>query len=86
MIIPVRCFTCGKVIGDKWLKYVELVEEYDAKKGIYDKNDDSKVMNKDYVHNENKEETSEKMALDYLKLTRYCCRRHFLGHVDINPT
>ena len=24
MIIPVRCFTCGKVIGNKWGKYVEL--------------------------------------------------------------
>ena len=27
MIIPVRCFTCGKVIGNKWRKYLELLEE-----------------------------------------------------------
>ena len=27
MIIPVRCFTCGKVVGDKYLKYLELVKE-----------------------------------------------------------
>eukprot|EP00287_Rhodomonas_sp_CCMP768_P004333 CAMPEP_0196736452 /NCGR_PEP_ID=MMETSP1091-20130531/14520_1 /TAXON_ID=302021 /ORGANISM="Rhodomonas sp., Strain CCMP768" /LENGTH=73 /DNA_ID=CAMNT_0042080195 /DNA_START=62 /DNA_END=283 /DNA_ORIENTATION=+ len=25
MIIPVRCFTCGKVIGNKWIKYLELL-------------------------------------------------------------
>ena len=25
MIIPVRCFTCGKVIGDKWEKYNEMI-------------------------------------------------------------
>lgn len=25
MIIPVRCFTCGKVIGNKWLTYLELL-------------------------------------------------------------
>jgi len=25
MIIPVRCFTCGKVIGNKWLTYIELL-------------------------------------------------------------
>eukprot|EP00285_Hemiselmis_virescens_P010617 CAMPEP_0173388948 /NCGR_PEP_ID=MMETSP1356-20130122/11140_1 /TAXON_ID=77927 ORGANISM="Hemiselmis virescens, Strain PCC157" /NCGR_SAMPLE_ID=MMETSP1356 /ASSEMBLY_ACC=CAM_ASM_000847 /LENGTH=74 /DNA_ID=CAMNT_0014345971 /DNA_START=41 /DNA_END=265 /DNA_ORIENTATION=- len=25
MIIPVRCFTCGKVIGNLWLKYLELL-------------------------------------------------------------
>ena len=27
MIIPIRCFTCGKVIGNKWRKYLELLEE-----------------------------------------------------------
>lgn len=26
MIIPVRCFTCGKVVGNKWEKYLELLE------------------------------------------------------------
>lgn len=25
MIIPIRCFTCGKVIGDKWENYIELL-------------------------------------------------------------
>ncbi|KAJ2558183.1 DNA-directed RNA polymerases I, II, and III subunit RPABC5 [Coemansia sp. RSA 1933] len=27
MIIPVRCFTCGKVVGNKWEKYLELLEQ-----------------------------------------------------------
>ena len=26
MIIPVRCFTCGKVVGDLFEKYVQRVE------------------------------------------------------------
>jgi hypothetical protein len=26
MIIPVRCFTCGKVIGNKWETYLSLLE------------------------------------------------------------
>lgn len=26
MIIPVRCFTCGKVIGNKFDKYLKLLE------------------------------------------------------------
>jgi DNA-directed RNA polymerase I, II, and III subunit RPABC5 len=26
MIIPVRCFTCGKVIGDKWDAYLDLLQ------------------------------------------------------------
>ncbi|CAF3430612.1 unnamed protein product [Rotaria socialis] len=25
MIIPIRCFTCGKVIGNKWEAYIELL-------------------------------------------------------------
>ena len=26
MIIPVRCFTCGKVIGNKWETYLNLLQ------------------------------------------------------------
>ncbi|KIY50777.1 hypothetical protein FISHEDRAFT_38590, partial [Fistulina hepatica ATCC 64428] len=26
-IIPVRCFSCGKVIGDKWNAYLELLAQ-----------------------------------------------------------
>ena len=28
MIIPVRCFTCGKILGDKWEQYNELKSKY----------------------------------------------------------
>ena len=27
MIIPVRCFTCGKVVGNKWDTFVELLAQ-----------------------------------------------------------
>jgi len=27
MIIPVRCFTCGAVIGDKYEKFLKLIED-----------------------------------------------------------
>lgn len=27
MIVPVRCFSCGKVIGDKWDGFKKRVEE-----------------------------------------------------------
>ena len=26
MIIPIRCFTCGKVIGNVWDKYLNLLD------------------------------------------------------------
>jgi len=28
MIIPIRCFTCGKPIAGKWGKYKKLKEKY----------------------------------------------------------
>lgn len=31
MIIPIRCFTCGKVIGNKWEKYLQYLDDnYDV--------------------------------------------------------
>lgn len=28
MIIPIRCFTCGKVIGNKWDMYKDLIKQH----------------------------------------------------------
>ena len=55
MLIPVRCFSCGIVIADRWNKYKELIEE-------------GKTVEE---------------ALDEVKLTRYCCRRMYVSHVEI---
>ena len=34
MIIPIRCFTCGNVLADKWIPYVQTVQEYKNKYGF----------------------------------------------------
>jgi DNA-directed RNA polymerase subunit N len=52
---PIRCFTCGKVIGDKEEKFNKMVEE----------------------------KIEMKTILDDLKLTRFCCRRMFLGYQNL---
>ena len=39
MIIPVRCFTCGKVIADRWEWFVEQKKIKSQSK--QEKNDDS---------------------------------------------
>lgn len=36
MIIPVRCFTCGKVIGHLWEEYIKKVESGEEPKKILD--------------------------------------------------
>ena len=73
MIIPVRCMTCGKVLGDKCVKYLELVEKYKDNK-------DDNILD---INVSNVKTTAEGKALDELKLKRYCCRRHMLTHVDL---
>ena len=37
MIIPIRCFTCGKLVADKWDEYIERLKKgEDAKKVLDD--------------------------------------------------
>ena len=36
MIIPVRCYSCGKIVGDKWKTYTELLENGVTKKEALD--------------------------------------------------
>lgn len=36
MIIPVRCFTCGKLIGDRWEEFTRRVKAGERPKRILD--------------------------------------------------
>jgi len=36
MIIPIRCFTCGKVIGHLWEKFKERIEKGEPAKKVLD--------------------------------------------------
>lgn len=58
MIIPIRCFTCGKLIADKWEYYCKKIDK---------ENDD----------------VDKGKLFDEMKIKKMCCRRHFLGHVDL---
>lgn len=81
MIIPIKCFTCGMVIADKYRFYVEKVREKKlAKRGNGESIDIDKVL---YLTKEFHEKTPEGEVLDELNMTKMCCRRHFLTHVDI---
>lgn len=76
MIIPVKCFTCGMVIADKYRYYVEEVRKRKLDKSM----DVDKVL---YLTQEFRDKTPEGEVLDELNMTKMCCRRHFLTHVDI---
>ncbi|HDI23835.1 MAG TPA: DNA-directed RNA polymerase subunit N [Thermoplasmatales archaeon] len=66
MIIPVRCFTCGKVIGSAYEEFKRRYEEY-----------------KKAIEKGEKPKETPKEILDDLGITRYCCRRMLLSHVDL---
>ncbi|PSN87817.1 DNA-directed RNA polymerase subunit N [Candidatus Marsarchaeota G2 archaeon OSP_D] len=36
MLFPIRCFTCGKVLGDKWDEYKKRVDAGEAPSKILD--------------------------------------------------
>jgi len=36
MIIPVRCFTCGKLVGDKWEEFARRVRTGENAKDVLD--------------------------------------------------
>ncbi|KAF1959629.1 hypothetical protein CC80DRAFT_523596 [Byssothecium circinans] len=37
MIIPIRCFSCGKVVGDLWEKYLESIDNGESDADAIDK-------------------------------------------------
>ena len=77
MIIPIKCFTCGMVIGDKYRFYTQEVRKRKlAKDGM----EINKVL---YLTKDFHEKTPEGEVLDELGLKKMCCRRHMLTHVDI---
>jgi DNA-directed RNA polymerase subunit N (RpoN/RPB10) len=76
MIIPIKCFTCGNILADKYRYFLEQVRKQKLEKQQHL----DKVV---YFTQQNMEKTIEGKVLDNLKIKNVCCRRHFLTHVDI---
>jgi len=69
MIIPIRCMNCGNILADKWLYYQKRVRESKGEPI--------------YMDGKSVPDTIESAVLKELGLTRYCCRKHMLTHVDL---
>lgn len=76
MIIPIKCFTCGTVLSNKYRYYCEEVRKRKMERGQHL----DKVI---YLTQEYSEKTAEGEVLDEIGLKKMCCRRHMLTHVDI---
>lgn len=91
MIIPVKCFTCGKVIADKWLEYEKRVNSVKAEQK--QSGGEGRPPAKDKAMNNSADGSNPANSiildafrgkiLDDLGMKRICCRRHMLTHVDL---
>ena len=74
MIIPIKCFTCGKVLADKYQYYLRETQKFTEENGDVNTIDMScKTIKK----------TKKGEVMDKLGLKRYCCRTIMLSHVDL---
>lgn len=79
MIIPVRCFTCGKILGNEYDYFIEKVIE--RKKKEKKENEKLSVIN---LNNQSKlEKTIEGKVLDEIGCIRMCCRSKMLTHIPL---
>ena len=76
MLIPVKCFTCGKVLGNKKEAYDEMVRERKLARNI----PHDRIQ---YLNEHNVEKTIEGQVMDELRIKRVCCRTAILTCVDI---
>ena len=69
MIIPIKCFTCGMVLADKYRFYGMEVRKRKLQKGV-------SLDNVVYLTKNNTEKTTEGEVLDELGLTNVCCKTY----------
>mgnify|MGYP001162172494 CR=1 FL=1 len=81
MLIPIRCYTCGEITGDKWSAFIESISE--------EKKKSNKIVTRNNLDIEyldvksDKKKSIEGEVLDKLGLEKYCCRRMILGNVNL---
>ena len=74
MLIPVKCFTCGKEISSYYRAYEREVRQKKLASGVND------VV---YLTKVQTDKTAEGEVLDRLQIRKMCCRRNILTHVEI---
>jgi DNA-directed RNA polymerase I, II, and III subunit RPABC5 len=72
----VKCFTCGKVLANKYRFYENEVRKRKMAKNM-------EFDNVIYLTKAHTDKTPEGEVMDILKLNKSCCRRHILTHVNI---
>lgn len=80
MIIPVRCFGCGKVLANKRKTFMELTlkEQYKVEIDVEAEKEEFIDLSRPEVN-----KMAAGRAMDQLGLMRDCCRSIMLGTIDL---
>lgn len=82
MIIPVRCFTCNRVLASKYRKYKSQVLEYNKLRTAQGKTDN--ILSGSEIEDLTTEEIdTHKKIFESIGVDRYCCKRCLISHVDL---
>lgn len=74
MIIPIRCFTCNRVLASKYKKYLEIISSETQNENIISGDPDIDLSQENIYQKAFKEIGIE---------DRYCCKRHMISHIDL---
>lgn len=90
MIIPVRCFGCGKVLADKWEAYVDRCMTAQLAQNARGSAQNAQSATSAQEGGQGTTEagangkTVQGRVLDALGITTQCCRAVMLTHVDLS--
>ena len=83
MIIPIRCFTCGKILANRWNAYLRAMKDAKEENPELVTIIDEEFVEK-FIRNPEEYKTFvPKKILDDLEISRVCCRKHFLCNVPM---
>ena len=88
MIIPIRCFTCNKVLASKYGKYKELIQVENERRLLAQQPKLDNILSGDDITIDNTTHSSEitilyKNIFEQIGVERYCCKRCIISHVDL---
>ena len=80
MLIPIRCFTCGEILADKWQPFIILSNQL-KNSNKEDLNNELDIQTIDLDKGVKK--SVEAIVLDKMNLNKMCCRRMMLTTVPL---
>lgn len=85
MLIPIRCFTCNKLLAHKWDEYMAKIQQHynEVEKSKKAEDHTTGFKLNESSAGQIKEKTFEGRVLDELGFNKYCCRSIVLSTVDL---